>query len=513
MTDGDRGAARASQLAGWCTVLAVGAVTAVACLLRGGPVAVYLIGAGVTAAAGTALAVLGLRGRPRAASVGVVVLAAVASVVVPWHLAQAARTGDALWSLDTAGPAQDVRVHSSGLLFADQDGLHAVDRADGRVLWSATGPAPVGGFDVAADGHVLVRFAGTDGLREAVWLSPAGDELWRHVAGPTDDGPAAGGQVVVEHEAYARPVAAADGVLVVVACGPAARSCSYVGIGPDGRQVWSRPGAPWSGVGSGAPSTNAPVHVARVGHPALPRVAVVAAPDSPSPAERPAGTRVPAEIVDAADGASVADLEIQDVVAVVGDLVVHDAGPATTAGRCRLDAVDAEGVLTWTSEPPCLIEGVTAGDRYLHADGPSGSVVVDATTGRWAEIAGSGGDAVPGDDVVLRRAGAHVEGLDPATGRQLWRRPLSDPAHVPTLTSGHGAAVLLSPAGRSSNPFLAAVEAAPGAAAVLVLEDRTGAVTAGLTTTETIWSTTPTGPGQAAVAMLDRIVLLGDQDT
>lgn len=501
----------------WAVAAVVGLLVAAASVAWAPGLVLYLGGLGLAALGVLGVVLVLLSGRARlVAVVGTAVVVALA-VLVPWRLAALERSGDPHWSVPTAGPAGNLYVDRSRLLLSDDDGLHAVDLADGEVLWSFEDVRGVGRLHVAGDGHVLL-LSSTAAGDEAVWLSPDGDVVWRYDEVEGDGVDEEGGLNL------RRPLASADGVLVVPRCDPAPEGgnppCTYVGLGADGpgaTPAWAVDG--FDGV---TPALERQEGEAAYDDPArLPEAVVV---------DSAADDGGAALVVAAADGATVREIDVQPegTVAVSGGTVLWEGAQAEADGRCRSHGASLDGEVDWAADTPCL-EGsaVVLGDRVYgvvdESEGGAGggdrpvdeSFVVDLASGGWRMVGGlalfnNDSDdevGVPGAEVVVQRDQQRLTGIDPATGDELWQ--LDAPGDgIPGVSAAHGAAVVLASPDRGHNPFFADDDRTAGMA-VLVVDTVTGDVTGRQTRPSTVWNSVPVGPGQAVVVERDEVVLIG----
>lgn len=205
-------------------VVVLGGAAAIGAVLwTGGGLVPYLLALALAAVGVLVLltALPATRWRVLGTALLVLVLVLALAVTVPWRLAVRELHGDPLWSLDVQGFVR--RVHSDGtrLLYSDDVGLHAVDLASGEELWvhDPSGGGTPRRFHVATDGHVLVQYESRPGQVLTQWISPGGEVLWSHPSeAAVGDGDGAPVEIDLEDHDLRDPVAAANGVLVVVTC-------------------------------------------------------------------------------------------------------------------------------------------------------------------------------------------------------------------------------------------------------------------------------------------------------
>lgn len=492
----------------WAVISLVALLGAAACVIWLPNLATYLVVLGVAALAAARVVVILLEDRARLFGAGAVALVLAIAILTPWRAAEAERSGSPQWTLETHGVADNLYVDGDRMLFSDDDGLHAVNLADGKVVWSFDDIRRVGPVHVAADGHILIRSDEVEG-DQAVWLAPNGKQLWKSVA---DE----------ERRHFMGlnlrgPLASSNGVLVVRRCAEEVEgrneACTYVGVGPDGKMRWEVPGydgaMPQIERQEAASDYDDPIP--------LPSVVVVdSRPDDGGEAR----------VIDARDGATVATVDLEGSFAVTGEVVVYQSGPAGD-GLCHTHGLSRDRKVDWSVEAPCLgRSGVVVGHRIYGsvkqnpADESAGgrgrpiddSFMIDAKTGTWKNVGGlehfnnrvDDRVGVAGADVVVQRRDQRLTGTDPDTDDRLWE--LEAPGNsVPGVSSANGATVVLARAGRGHNPFYAGDDRG---LTVLVIDSVTGDVT-GRRTVPDIWNTLPAGPGQALFVDGEELSLIG----
>lgn len=501
-------------------IAGVGALIVVVAVWFGLWLPVYLVALGVMALGFLRLSTTVPSDRGRKIALVATVLAVVVAVAAPWRLAAVERSGNPQWEVKTAGIAGDIFSDGSRVLFLDDDGLHAVDLRDGAVQWSLEGRRATGAFHVAADGHVLAQFGDSVDTRVTSWISPEGEVLWS-ISTPFDSG----SDLTPDGRAFDQPIATADGNLVVATCDDRAEpvTCRYIGIGPDGAEIWSR-----DGQHRPEPATTySRQNLSYTGPREIPDVTVVHAVGDPTD-----GGLAPAALVDPVDGSTITDIEVGETLAVVGDMVVYDAGPAAEAGFCRTRGLSAAGDVSWTRDAPCLSAGVTVLGTWIYgnmrdvsaSDGTGtddeliDSFAMDPATGHWrrvgplADISGVAADraGVPGTDIVVQRHGHQLTGIDPESGKEGWTLDVPSGSSIPGVEAAHGAAAVLYRPTTGRNPFSAGEERTRGMG-LLAIDTRTGRVTGSYFTPGEVWTSVPVAPGQVLIGDEDRIFLIGSR--
>ncbi|KRC65529.1 hypothetical protein ASE12_12660 [Aeromicrobium sp. Root236] len=488
----------------WLAIVLIAIAIAVACVVWRPNLTVYLVALGVAALAAVRAAFILTDGRQRVLGHAVIVLVLAASIVTPWRLAEAERSGSPRWTTATDGIADHPYVDGNRMLFTDYDGLHALDLRTGKILWTFDGISRIAELKVAADGHVLVRSGRTEG-DQAAWLSPDGRELWRSEMQKR--------HVYLMGLDLENVLASSHGVLAAPRCTTKAEvtSCTYVGIGPDGKQRWESKGFESRALFERQEADSSDGDPRR-----LPEAAVI---------DTEPGFGGTAQVVAADDGDVTATIDYSASVPVITrKIVVSQTASAGSSKMCRSHGVSIDGKVDWTAETPCLsISAVVLGTRVygdVDDDRPESddriiqSYMIDAETGHWKIVGGleqfnSDKDArvgVPGADVVVQRNHQQLTGRDPDTGKKLWE--LHSPGDgIPGVSTAHGAAVVLSDAGRGHNPFFAGDERLNGRT-ILVVDSKTGHVT-GSRSMPDVWNIVPAGPGRAVLIDRDELSLIG----
>lgn len=523
------GERQARRRIGIGAVVVLGGAAAIGAVLwTGGGLVPYLLALALAAVGVLVLLTALPTARWRALGTALTVLALALAVAVPWRLAVRELHGDPLWSLDVQGFVRRVHSDETRLLYSDDVGLHAVDLASGEELWvhDPSGAGTPRRFHVATDGHVLVQYESRRDQVLTQWISPGGEVLWSHPSeAAVGDGDGAPVEIDLEGHHLRDPVAAADGVLVVVTCADDAdhETCRTLGIGPDGTEAWSRASHP-------RPLGLRTVRQVDVdpGEPRqIPAVAAVHGPDSSTRAPRPT------DLLDPATGEVLGTLEVAGFFGVMGDVVVHESAEQGPDGLCTTRGWSADGRMSWERDLPCLGRGAVAIGDWIYgtlrtvqeADGetlgedvPVEAYALDPETGARQAVGpldffssrAAPRTGVPGTDVVVQSRDQQITAVDPATGEETWSFGVTGTTIVPGVEAAHGAVVVRYDVedhpGR--NPFLAGDDLTL-ARRILAVDTATGQVTGSLLTPDDVWVVAPVAPGQVAVAAGDRLVLIG----
>lgn len=506
----------------------IGALAVMASIGLGLPLLVYLISLAILARGLVHLCNSVQEDRHRRyARIGTALLV-VAAIVGPWGFLALERRGNPLWEVSTASPVDLIYSDGSRVLFTDRDGLHAVDLRSGDVLWSyerievATADPWV--LTAATDGHVLAQYFIRPGEMISAWISPEGEVLWSTTT-PEDSG----ADLTADGQAFRFPIASSGGHLVVAPCDDDAetKSCRYVGIGPDGTEEWSR-----DGMSRGELRATRTVYRGRdsssLDPREIPEVAVVQASGTPTP-----GVLTPAALVDPVDGSTTASIEVGASIAVLGDTVVYETGPAAEPGLCRTRGLSTDGDVSWERDAPCLTSDAIAPGEWIYGtlEGVPGSDVattggelhdsfaMDPSTGTWRRVGplvnfndrGSLETGEPGADIVVQRHGHRLSAIDPGSGEEGWTLDVPNTASVPSVDVGQGAAAVYYAPEAILNPFTSGKARKHGTRA-LVVDTRTGRVT-GSYSSPTWIDAAPVAPGQMLIVREDDIALIGSRST